>query len=138
MFETTSRINVLARRALGREVGSVDVRGGLVTLAAPLGEEDDATLVAGEDTDGLFQYISSVRDILDPPSIRVHVGVREAYLVGNHALVLPRISELLQVENKMRVRTLRLYWFFRLSGSRENDTPPVCALLTIVALLPPV
>jgi len=58
-------VNVLARRALGREVGSVDLRGGLVGLAVPLGEEDYAALIAGENTDGLFQYISSVRNNLE-------------------------------------------------------------------------
>jgi hypothetical protein len=60
-----------------------------------------------------------------------------AYLVGNQALVLPRISQVFEIGYRNR-HTLRLYWFLRLRGSRENDTPPACALLTRVALLPPI
>jgi hypothetical protein len=60
-----------------------------------------------------------------------------AYLVGDQALVLPRISQVFEIGYRNR-RTLRLYWFLRLRGSRENDTPPACALLTRVALLPPI
>lgn len=54
-------MNVLARRALGREVGAVDERCGLVGLAVPLGKESDAALLAGLDTNGLLQYIRSVQ-----------------------------------------------------------------------------
>lgn len=49
---------VLASRAAGPEGGDLDVGRGLVGLLGLLGEENDAAVIAGLNTDGLFRVVS--------------------------------------------------------------------------------
>lgn len=48
--------DVLAGGSAGAEGGGLDGRRGLVVLVGLLDEKSDTTLLAGDDTDGLFQY----------------------------------------------------------------------------------
>jgi hypothetical protein len=49
----------LAGASAGADGGLLDVRGGLVALAGLLGQEDNATLLAGLDTNGLWNMLIS-------------------------------------------------------------------------------
>jgi hypothetical protein len=112
-----------------------------VVLVGLLDQKSDTTLLAGDDADSLlpscqFHYSTIVRiptrDFVACVRSR-SVGFGQTYLVGDLALILLQVSQLLPNFDTTS-RTLRLYLFLRFKGSRENCTP--FALLTSVALCP--
>lgn len=57
----------LAGASAGADGGGLDVRGGLVGLAVLLGQEDNATLLTGLDTDGLGNVLDSISVVVQRP-----------------------------------------------------------------------
>jgi hypothetical protein len=81
--------NVLAGGLGGTEGVGLDEGSGLVVLVGLLGQESDTAVLAGDDTDSLFQNYQY-------RLLRVLVGafvIWWSYLVGNTALVLPKLAK---------------------------------------------
>jgi hypothetical protein len=108
-----------------------------VVLVALLDEESHTALLAGNDTDGLVETVST------KAKYRMYEWFRKRYSRCVYGRIVPcwqsgphsvAVSVNCARISTQQQHTLRLYLFLRLRGSRENCTP--LALLTSVALCP--
>ena len=115
----------LAGAPAGGKGSLLDVGCGLVALAGLLGQEDNAALGTGLDADGLYRWsisCSLCSSALVPSQVGARVVLNRT-LSSTRPSYCARISQFSYFRQCGR-RTLREYWFLRLSGSRENWMPP--------------
>jgi hypothetical protein len=88
--------DVLAGGLVGTEGGGLDGGRGLVVLVGLLDQKGDTALLAGNDTDSLFQHCQSQIPCHFRTCARRLCDSWWSYLVGDRALILRTISQLLQ------------------------------------------